>query len=488
MDYVIAAKSKCLQMMVAHSVMSENLDQVTRHFEQFNADFEEFDQAFLEVTQQRYRGNQGFKPLDTSFKATEKRNSLDETEANHEKYEVGKESKETNLLKSLHTIKADKKCKSEHKTKVVSEDQTEVDELGKQLEQLPELLIQFTQTLRSFYAKNQVSGDEATTSTGFIEVRDDVTRKALVYRDNVLPMKKEVIRAIAFFADTFNSLEFDEWVENLEDIIKELERAHGFCDMLKDMHKNMIKDLFKNKEKAKMSVELLQKLQDNYEQQREKLDDEVQKAKQDFLQSVDDEARWTKQAEKDKGWAYGLAIPTAGVTHLLYNKGADEAIKEAQNKAARANEFLERSGLALATSLALTENSNIASRAVALTLTHIIPSLEQFLDGLETSSTFIRITLQKLKAMHGAGTGVTGKDRREEYFTMMTKKSGQLNSLCEVFLARSDLIEINLGDLPDSASTKNYVDLWFDQVKADFAEFARIHGLAITNKSQTERL
>ena len=379
--------------------------------------------------------------------------------------------------------------------KYISEEEKEVDEVGRQLEQLPKSLLQFTQTLRSFYAKNQVSGDEAATKS-FIEVRDDVTRKALAYRDHVLPMKQKVVRSIAFFADTFDSLEFAEWVENLEDIIKELEEAHAFCDMLKDMHTNMIRDLMKNKDKAKMSIEQLQKLRDNYEHQRDELDRQIFSAKHDFLKNVNREARRTQQAEKDKWCANALAPLTFGVTYFLYNKGANEAIREAQTRASTASEVLQKSELALATYLALAENSNIASRAAALTLTHIIPSLEQFLDGLEACSTFLCVTLKKLNAMRGTLTGAMayGEDRKEEYFTMMTTKSSQLNSHCEMFLARSDLIEINLGDLPDSASTKNYVDKWFDQVKTDFAAthkgtWAHIHGpvLAITNKKQTQR-
>jgi len=68
---------------------------------------------------------------------------------------------------------------------------------------------------------------------------------------------------------------------------------------------------------------------------------------------------------------------------------------------------------------------------------------------------------------------------------MMTMKSSQLNSHCEVFLARSDLIEINLGDLPNSASTKNYVDLWLDQVNRDFAA-THNNKKANTNKNQIQ--
>ena len=439
MDYVIAVRSKYLQMMVAHNIVIENLDQVTRHFERFNADVSSLGTAFKEVTHQRYRGSQGSKPGGTMLKAA---------------------------------------------GKYISEEEKEVDEVGRQLEQLPKSLLQFTQTLRSFYAKNQVSGDEAATKS-FIEVRDDVTRKALVYRDHVLPLKQKVVRSIAFFADTFNSLDFDDWIENLDDIIKELEEAHAFCGVLKEMHNNIINDLKKNKDKAKMSIEQLQKLRDNYEHQRNELDCQIFEAKQEFHRNVDEEKRWSEQAEKDRWRGNALALPSLGIAYWLYNKRSNEAIREAQTKSSKASEVLEMSGLALATYLALAENSNITSRAAALTLTHIIPPLEQFLDGLEACSTFLCITLKKLRAMNETGAMVIAKDIRKDYYSMMIKKSDQLNSNCEMFLARSDLIERNLGDLPDSASTKNYVDLWLDQVNRDFTA---IHNnkKAITNKNQTQ--
>ena len=439
MDYVIAVRSKYLQMMVAHSSMDRNLDKVTRHFERFNADVQRLGVVFKEVTHYKYRGGRVFEPVDTMPEAA---------------------------------------------GKYISEEEKEVDEVGRQLEQLPKSLLQFTQTLRSFYAKNQVSGEEAATKS-FLEVRDDVMRKALVYRDHVLPMKQKVVRSIAFFADTFDSLEFDDWIENLEDIIKELEEAHTLCGMLEKMHNNMIKDLKKNKDRAKMSIEQLQKLRDNYEHQRNELDHRIFEAKQEFHRNVDEGARWTEQAEKDKWWGNALAPFTLGITYFLYNKGANDAIKEAQTKAAKANEVLEMSGLALATSLALAENSNITSRAAALTLTHIIPPLEQFLDGLEACSKFLCITLKKLRAMNETGAMAIAKDVRKDYYTMMTNKSSRLSSHCEMFLARSDLIEVNLGDLPDSAITKNYVDLWLDQVNRDFAA-THNNKKTITNKNQTQ--
>ena len=54
MDYVIAVRSKYLQMMVAHSSMDRNLDKVTRHFERFNADVQKLGVVFKEVTKKKY--------------------------------------------------------------------------------------------------------------------------------------------------------------------------------------------------------------------------------------------------------------------------------------------------------------------------------------------------------------------------------------------------------------------------------------------------
>ena len=140
------------------------------------------------------------------------------------------------------------------------------------------------------------------------------------------------------------------------------------------------------------------------------------------------------------------------------------------------------------------ENADIASTAAALTLNELIPAVEKFLAGLEVCSTFLGITKEKLKSMHGTGKMALEKDKKKMYYTMMTEKSTQLNSHCEMFVARSDLIHNNLQGLPDDVCSDNYVDTWFDQVKQDFADtnketWAQIQRpvLAITDKGRKSR-
>ena len=127
-------------------------------------------------------------------------------------------------------------------SKCGAEDEKEVDEVGTQLKLLPKTLLQFTQTLRSFYAENLVT-EKTEASETFIEIRDSVARNAIVYANKVLPLTQEVIRNIAFFSDTFNSLELEDWKDCLDDIIAELDKAQGFCDVLRTMHNTIIQDL-----------------------------------------------------------------------------------------------------------------------------------------------------------------------------------------------------------------------------------------------------
>ena len=91
--------------------------------------------------------------------------------------------------------------------------------------------------------------------------------------------------------------------------------------------------------------------------------------------------------------------------------------------------------------------------------------------------------------MHGAGGMALAKHRKKMYFTMMTKKSTQLNSHCEMFLARSDMIQNNMAGITSEICNDEDVNNWFDKMITDFAEsdketWAQIQRpvLAITNK------
>ena len=372
-------------------------------------------------------------------------------------------------------------------SKCGAEDEKEVDEVGTQLKLLPKTLLQFTQTLRSFYAENLVTEKNEVTER-FMEVRDTVAKNAVVYADKVLPLTQAVISAIGFFADTFNSLDLEDWKDGLEDIIEELEGAQGYCDMLRMMHNTIIQDLMKTKDKAEVNIQLLQRLKDTYEVRCRELKEELSEAFPVMVENLDKMDQKAEQAESRRWWATALAVPTLGIGYWLGNKLADQADRKAISKKATAM-IAARKSLEVCTEIGTVgENSSFATKAAALTETHLIPSLEKFLSGLETCSTFLGVTKEKLKAMHGTGNKALAKDKKKMFYTMMKNKSTQLNSHCEMFLARSDMIQNSMAGITSDICNDEDVNMWFGKMIKDFVAtdnetWARIQDsvLAITN-------
>ena len=98
---------------------------------------------------------------------------------------------------------------------------------------------------------NQVTKEDEGTRI-FLEVREEVRRNAVVYKDKVLPWTEELIRHIGSFADSFLDFDSNDWVEGLEETIKDMDKAIGFCKILSQMHIAIIEDLKRNEDKAEV--------------------------------------------------------------------------------------------------------------------------------------------------------------------------------------------------------------------------------------------
>ena len=115
-----------------------------------------------------------------------------------------------------------------------------------------------------------MTGQDDATKT-YLEVRDSTRQNAVVYTEKLLPLSEKVVRSIGFFADYFEDLEFEDWADCLDDLIDDVQKAEGFCNLLKHMHNTMITDLKKNEDKAIVGIEMLQKMSLQYERDSKEL-------------------------------------------------------------------------------------------------------------------------------------------------------------------------------------------------------------------------
>ena len=280
-----------------------------------------------------------------------------------------------------------------------------------------------------------MTGQDDATKT-YLEVRDSTRQNAVVYTEKLLPLSEKVVRSIGFFADYFEDLEFEDWADCLDDLIDDVEKAEGFCNLLKHMHNTMITDLKKNEDKAIVGIEMLQKMSLQYERDSKEL--KMKAAEQ------------TSSAQTARAWGLVLAPLTVGVSIAVCNNIASKGDIEAKKSSTLAT--------------AKNENAGIAQEAVALTSTYLIPAVKEFITGLEVCSMFLNVTKERLSKMKNQG----GKGTKKPYYLMIKKQSKEINMNCLKFLSVTDMMRTDLQAIPSLVSDKNYVDTWLEQQLEEF--------------------
>ena len=156
----------------------------------------------------------------------------------------------------------------------------------------------------------------------FSQVRNDVRKNAAIYKDKVLPLTEEVVRHIAFFADSFIDFDFDDWTEVLDDTIRDIDKAIGFCMILKQMHLSISEDLKRNEDKAEIGIQMMDKMALEYRENSEELTREAQK--------------YRESAELKQLWGNLTALFTLGISTIVLHSFAEHDKQESNEKTALA--------------------------------------------------------------------------------------------------------------------------------------------------------
>ena len=273
-------------------------------------------------------------------------------------------------------------------------------------------------------------------SKTFLEVRDNVRMNAAIYKDKVLPLTEEIVRHIGFFADSFLDFDFDDWAEGLEDILGDIDKAIGFCMILRQMHLTISEQLKRNEDKAEVGIQMMDKMASDYQKMSEELERSARTCK--------------GSAEVKKFWGNLTGPLTFGISNLVLHSYAQQDEQEASKKMANA--------------VAKRENAEIARRAAQITSTFLIPAVKEFIEGMETCSAFLVYTKENLEKMKNYGD----KGAKKIYFNAMKKKAKQLSNNSMRFLMMTDMMRSDINAIPEEPSDKNYVDEWFEEQKQKF--------------------
>ena len=268
-------------------------------------------------------------------------------------------------------------------------------ELCKQMFKMPHQMMSFSRGLRSLYAEYAVCKDGSTAK--FREVRDAVRDDTVVYVTKVLPHANSVILNIKEYFNNFVALEFEDWLESLEEIVKELEDYEKASILLAKMHERVMLSLIMRQDEVNKSIVGMEKLS------REKKDEREPRRNQE-------------QAKIEEGYIQALK-------KMVGYFPPETTQRHFQTEAEKIAQFVADNA-----------NVKIARKAADITERVIIPSIIDFLTSLLECKTFFVETKSRLTDLgHPANDNAENSRKMRQYFDVMQKAANDINALCKAF-------------------------------------------------------
>ena len=290
----------------------------------------------------------------------------------------------------------------------IDDDEISGPRLDQMLSKMTQNMTDFSRGLRLLYAEFAVSGSE--NAKHFQLIRDAVRQDADIYCKKVLPLSNMVVLNISQYFDNYLSLSFEEWQENLEDIIKEVEEYENACEVLSHLHKSLMTKLKQHQDAAQVTTEEMMNLS-------EILKKRVKEVEQTVQEKYDSADSWSF-------WGKVLALPTLGIFTAIASSQANGKVAEAE--------------INLAMAVADEANAEIQIKAALLTQEILIPSVEKFLDGLSACQAYFAITKGELIKMKSQSTSAAGTKempaKMKRYFNIMKKNGRTVDSACQAFI------------------------------------------------------
>ena len=114
----------------------------------------------------------------------------------------------------------------------------------------------YSLSLKCLFSEQKVTSNER--NRDFIEVRDNTRKHADVYTTEILPKAQGIVQKISVSTDYYQHLEYEDWVECLDEQIEEARQGEADCQTMIELHEEIIKSLNKDVGKAFKSKEFLE--------------------------------------------------------------------------------------------------------------------------------------------------------------------------------------------------------------------------------------
>ena len=285
--------------------------------------------------------------------------------------------------------------------------------LVKNFSELGKNLRIFSLSIRSLYADKAVSAS-VENGAEFIRLRDETRNDAVAYLKGVMPLNETCVMKLQEFIEYYEFLSFEQWQENVGDILEEVAAYQEACFVLVKIHEEMMFALKQREEKAIRLTEKFGALQDKYEEEIKALREE---------------------ADSEYGWALGLRlIPFLGaMASPILESSAKSDLAEAVAKRGHQETMLA------------------AAHTIADSMS---PALVKYIDGIKMVARFFNIMHKEMKQFDR----MEGKKRL--HYNALKKKAGEIKAGCRSFHGHMPSVRTDFQAIPTEGTDRNYVDEW----------------------------
>jgi len=276
-----------------------------------------------------------------------------------------------------------------------------------------------TLALRSCYSVNASSIRE------FTAFREDLTTKANVYKDKVLPLAKLSLQNVKDFMLYFKDLSFEDCLDIADDIVKESRDNQALMVLNRDTHKAMSVE-FKQMEDRIAAV--LGKC---------RLEAEEQQKKSEEMQAA---------ADAKHKWAVGLAfIPLVGAiaTPLLENSASGNRVQ----------------------AVAAAEEAKLAVSASVVIRDTLATALTEYCFAMDRCAGEFEKLASDCESFAGQAEKLSDS-KKQAFYKLMNKRADNILDAVATFQMVCVSAETDLECLP-SCPEPNYVRQWLASKRAD---------------------
>lgn len=281
----------------------------------------------------------------------------------------------------------------------------------------------FSLNMRALYTTEAVGGF-SDAAKKLREVRDATRNDAQVYLKGILPVCHNFVSSIKNLFEFYYILNYDEWDENLEDILEEAEQNEELSSYILKIHETFLTTMKQRQDEANIATKELHELTEKFKDILKNTAEKVQVA-----------GAWVKKLNFSP-----INIILYPFLTLVYSGKVGEYLADESN-------------------------SQIATAALLNINDSLIPALKAFVQGLTKAAAFFSVIHNDIREFKRRGDAALEKKKRWHFVIMKGKANIIMNS-SDQFLGILPDVRTDFEAIPVTGTDENYVDRWLQRQKA----------------------